>query len=147
MKIPDKILDAVDWSKVPQPIIWLIIAMFLAVAWQGRSHFFGDTTDANKNTDEIIESVEKSVVVIINVIEEETQLPVVGAQIITEIEEGSETSTTDSLGSYKVTIPESQSLRVRVLKDGYFPYDQILNLSINPEQPKRIVLKPTNSIP
>lgn len=141
MKIPDSILDAVDWKKVPQPILWLIIAIFLVVAWKGRHHLFSETTAIDASQETVLESGNNLATITINVVEEETQKPISGAQVIIEVSEGSDTNTTDNLGFYKASIPATESLRVRVLKDGYYPYDQNLDLRINPEQPKRIVLK------
>lgn len=81
----------------------------------------------------------------IRVLDASSQQPVIGAQVIMESEGGADSDTTDNLGVFRMQIPKTDYVRVRISKDGFQPSDQNLNLLSNPDRVKQITLKRINS--
>ncbi|WP_017651610.1 hypothetical protein [Fortiea contorta] len=126
-----------DLSNLPQPLrSFLVGAITIAVAAAAVYQLSKiiNTSPPTEPTPKDSSSIKVSVYA------QGTQAPVVGAKVILESEGGSDTDTTDNLGSFRVQIPTTDFVRIRISKEGCEPYDQNLNLKSNPNRPKPIYL-------
>lgn len=136
-----------DLSKIPKPLLIASIVTFLLFVGYGAAiHVPGlkvvDETKADENKVENKDfKTPDSKSVKVSVFDETTQAPIVGASVIMESEGGSDSDTTDNLGAFRVQIPTTEWVKIRINKKGCAPYNQNLNLLSNPDRPKQILLK------
>jgi len=131
----------VDLSNLPRPLLIASIVCFsLAVGYGASKNIPWLTPLAQTDsTKQELKSVK------IRVLDADSQQPIVGAQVIMESEGGTDSDTTDSLGSFRIQIPKTDYVRVRISRNGFQSADQNLNLLSNPDRVKSILLKRINS--
>ncbi|MBD1945531.1 hypothetical protein H6F50_24810 [Coleofasciculus sp. FACHB-712] len=135
-----------DLSKLPKPLLYASIAIFLlAVGYGAATHIPGLNGSNEQIAGNPASKTPDSKSVKILVLDEDSQQPVVGAKVIMESEGGADSDTTDNLGFFRVQIPNTEYVRVRLSKDGCAPFNQNLNLLSNPDRPKQIMLKCSKS--
>jgi hypothetical protein len=141
-----------DLTQIPKPV-WYILTGFLllTIGYGAAKHVPGLNDSAEKSaetkTEKASEKAPETKSVKFTVLDEKTQTVIAGAPVIMESENGSDTDTTDNLGAFRVEIPGTNYVRVRINKNNCEPYNQNLNLLSNPDRPKQILLKcniPTN---
>lgn len=130
-----------DLSNLPRPLLIASIVCFsLVVGYGALKHIPWLTPSEQTNAaKQELKSVK------IRVLDADSQQPVIGAQVITESEGGTDSDTTDSLGSFRIQIPKTDYVRVRISRNGFQSSDQNLNLLSNPDRVKSIFLKRINS--
>ncbi|WP_445633651.1 carboxypeptidase-like regulatory domain-containing protein [Nostoc sp. DSM 114161] len=131
-----------DLSNLPKPLLYASVAVFLLVVGYGAAkHVPGlnGSNEQNPNNQSSKTSDSKSVKVL--VLDEESQQPIVGAKVIMDSEGGVDSDTTDNLGFFRVQIPTTDYVRIRLSKDGCKPFNQNINLLSNPDRPKQLMLK------
>ncbi|QLE47432.1 hypothetical protein FD724_04400 [Nostoc sp. C057] len=131
-----------DLSNIPKPILYASISVFLLVVGYGAAkHVPGLNISNEPNNDNPASKVSDSKSVKILVLDEDSQQAVVGAKVTMESEGGVDSDTTDNLGFFRVQIPNTDYVRIRLSKNGCTPYNQNINLLSNPDRPKQIILK------
>ncbi|MBD1932771.1 MULTISPECIES: hypothetical protein [Cyanophyceae] len=132
-----------DLNQIPKPV-WKVLSvlLLLTIGYGAATHVPGlnDSTQ-EKQTEKSTETTSSSKTVKVSLIDETSQAPIVGASVIIESEGGSDTDTTDNLGAFRVQIPTTEWVKIRINKKGCAPYNQNLNLLSNPDRPKQILLK------
>jgi hypothetical protein len=124
-----------DLTQVPKPVlIALSAALLLTIGYGASKHVPGLNGSGEQKED-------KTSSVKVSVFNEVTQAPIIGAKVIMESEGGSDIDTTDNAGAFRIQLPNTDYVRVRISKDGCDPYNQNLNLKSNPDRPKQILLK------
>ncbi|MEH2211678.1 MAG: hypothetical protein V7K84_13800 [Nostoc sp.] len=131
-----------DLSNIPKPIWYALTGFLLLTIGYGAATHVPGLNGSNKESAENKPSIVlDSSSVKVSVFDEATQVPIVGAKVIMESEGGSDTDTTDNLGAFRVQIPTTDYVKVRIYKNSCEPYKQDLNLKSNPDRPKPIFLK------
>jgi hypothetical protein len=136
-----------DLSNIPKPLLIASIVVFsLVVGYGAATHVpglkvSGETKADEKKAANKDSKTPESKSVKVSVFDETTQAPIVGASVIMESEGGSDSDTTDNLGAFRVQIPSTEWVKIRINKKGCGPYNQNLNLLSNPDRPKQILLK------
>ncbi|BAZ66293.1 hypothetical protein NIES4106_10430 [Fischerella sp. NIES-4106] len=131
-----------DLSNIPKPILYASIAVFLiTVGYGAAKHVPGLNGSNQPNSDNQASKASDSKNVKILVLDEDSQQPVVGAKVTIESEGGIDSDTTDNLGFFRVQIPNTDYVRIRLSKNGCTPFNQNINLLSNPDRPKQIILK------
>ncbi|BAY18288.1 hypothetical protein NIES21_41320 [Anabaenopsis circularis NIES-21] len=131
-----------DLSNIPKPILYASIGVFLLVVGYGAAkHVPGLNSSNEPNNDNQTSKVSDSKSVKILVLDEDSQQAVVVAKVTMESEGGVDSDTTDNLGFFRVQIPNTDYVRIRLSKNGCTPYNQNINLLSNPDRPKQIILK------
>ncbi|MEH2410818.1 hypothetical protein [Nostoc sp.] len=115
----------------------------MTIGYGAATHVPGLNVSDKESAENKASTVPNSSSVKVSVFDEATQSPVVGAKVIVESESGSDTDTTDNLGAFRVQIPTTDYVKVRISKNYCEPYNQDLNLKSNPDRPKPIFLKCT----
>ena len=134
-------------SQIPKHLLIASIVVFLLFVGYGAAiHVPGiKIVDETKSDEKKVENKDSktsdSKSVKVSVFDETTQTPIVGASVIMESEGGSDSDTTDNLGAFRVQIPTTEWVKIRINKKGCTPYNQNLNLLSNPDRPKQIMLK------
>ncbi|MBW4540829.1 MAG: carboxypeptidase-like regulatory domain-containing protein [Myxacorys chilensis ATA2-1-KO14] len=130
-----------DLSNLPRPLLIASIICFSLVVGYGASKHIPwlTTPEQTDSTKQELKSVK------IRVLDADSQQPVVGAQVIIESEGGADSDTTDNLGVFRIQIPKTDYVRVRISRNGFQSSDQNLNLLSNPDRVKSILLKRINS--
>ena len=136
-----------DLSNIPKPLLIASIVVFsLVVGYGAATHVPGFKVSDETKVDEKKAANKDSKTpdsksVKVSVFDETTQAPIVGASVIMESEGGSDADTTDNLGAFRVQIPTTEWVKIRINKKGCAPYNQNLNILSNPDRPKQILLK------
>ncbi|MEH1997213.1 MAG: carboxypeptidase-like regulatory domain-containing protein [Nostoc sp.] len=131
-----------DLSNIPKPIWYALTAfLLLTIGYGAANHVPGLNSSDKESAENKASTVPNSSSVKVSVFDEATQAPVVGAKVIVESQGGSDTDTTDNLGAFRVQIPTTDYVKVRISKNYCEPYNQDLNLKSNPDRPKPIFLK------
>ena len=131
-----------DLSNIPKPILYASIAIFLlTVGYGAAKHIPGLNSSNEPNYDNQDSKPSDSKSVKILVLDEDSQQPVVDAKVTMDSEGGIDSDTTDNLGFFRVQIPKTDYVRIRLSKNGCTPFNQDINLLSNPNRPKQIMLK------
>jgi len=132
-----------DLSKIPVPLRNALAGLLiLTIGYGAATHVPGlNASNQEKKVENSTKKTPDSKSVKVSVLNESTQTPVVGASVIMESEGGSDMDTTDNLGAFRVEIPSTEWVRIRINKKNCEPYNQNLNLLSNPNRPKPILLK------
>lgn len=136
-----------DLSNIPKPLLIASFVIFsLVLGYGAATHVPGlKVSDETKTDEKKVENKDSktsdSNSVKVSVFDETTQAPIIGASVIMESEGGSDSDTTDNLGAFRVQIPTTEWVKIRINKKGCAPYNQNLNLLSNPNRPKQILLK------
>ncbi|TVP59529.1 MAG: hypothetical protein EA343_19680 [Nodularia sp. (in: Bacteria)] len=131
-----------DLSNLPKPLLYASIAVFLlAVGYGAAKHVPGMNGSSEQNSNNQASTTSDSKSVKILVLDEDSQQPIVGAKVTMDSEGGVDSDTTDNLGFFRVQIPVTDYVRIRLSKDSCIPFNQNINLLSNPDRPKQIMLK------
>ncbi|MCM0592767.1 MAG: hypothetical protein HEQ19_28200 [Gloeotrichia echinulata CP02] len=135
-----------DLSNIPKPIWYGLTALLLLTIGYGAATHVPGLNDSDKEKAENKASTAPNASSVkVSVFDEVSQAPIVGAKVIMESEGGSDTDTTDNLGAFRVQIPNTDYVKIRIYQSGCEPYKQDLNLKSNPDRPKPILLKCSTS--
>jgi len=131
-----------DLTQIPKPV-WYILTGFLllTIGYGSAKHVPGLNDSTEKLAENKAEKTPGQKSVKFTVLDEKTQTVIAGAPVIMESENGSDTDTTDNLGAFRVEIPATNYVRIRINQKNCDPYNQNLNLLSNPDRPKQILLK------
>jgi hypothetical protein len=135
-----------DLSNIPKPIWYTLTGLLLLTIGYGSATHVPGLNGSNKEISENKAStVPNSTSVKVSVFDEATQAPIVGAKVIMESEGGSDSDTTDNLGAFRVQIPTTDYVKIRIYKNACEPFNQNLNLKSSFDRPKPIGLKCSTS--
>lgn len=131
-----------DLSNIPKPVWYALTGLLLlTIGYGAATHVPGLNNSDQGKVDNKASTAPNSSSVKVSVFDEITQAPIVGAKVIMESEGGSDTDITDNLGAFRVQIPSTDYVKIRIYQSHCEPYKQDLNLKSNPDRPKSIVLK------